>query len=256
MKTTWIKGFSAGLILFAQTAWAADATLYWAREVTLSSPVTGVVEKVHVGAGDTVKQGQSLLQYDLSVAQARVNNLKAQLDTASKMRAEANKEYERAQQMYNQTMLSDHDLQMAKLGALQAHSDYLKVKAQLDAAQYRLKYSIITAPYSALVLQIHTSPGTTVVQNNQANPLVTIASDQHMLARTQVDNEQAIGLKPGDKARVKVNGEWYNGQITQVVLAGSGYSSSDSSAMVEVEFAIAVKKAKVYAGMKATVELP
>lgn len=254
--TKWMKGLSAGLVLFTQSAWAADATLDWAQEVTLSSPVTGVVAKVNVGAGDTVKAGQILLEYDLSVAQSRVNNLKAQLDTAYKMRDEANKEYQRAQQMYNQTMLSEHDLQVAKLAAHQAHSDYLKVKAQLDSAQYTLKYSIITAPYSALVLQIHVTPGNTVVQNNQANPMVTIASDQHMLARANIDNEDAMSLKPGDKAKVKVNGQWYNGNITQVVMGGPGYSSSAGSAMVEVEFAIAVKKNKVYAGMKATVELP
>ena len=257
MKTKmWIKALAIALVFVAQTAWAADGILYWAREVTLSSPVSGVVDKVEVGAGQTVSQGQVLLQYEQSVLQSRVNNLIAQLDAARKMRDEAEAEYQRAQEMYKQTMLSEHDLQLAKLAALQAHSDFLKVKSQLDTAQYQLNHSRITAPYSALVLQVHVVPGETVVQSQQANPLITIASDQHMLARVTVDSEQAMDLKPGDKAKVKVNGEWYTGKVMQVILGASSGSSASSAAIVEVEFAIPVKKNKVYAGMKVSVELP
>lgn len=254
--TTWIKGLSIALIFFAQTAWAADGTLYWAREVTLSSPVTGVVDKVEVGAGDSVPKGQILVQYEQEVLQSRVNNLVAQLETARKMRNEAEAEYVRAQEMYKQSMLSEHDLQLAKLSALQAQSDYLRVKTELELAQYQLNHSRITAPYNAIVLQVHVVPGSTVVQTQQANPLVTIASDQHMMARVTISVEDAISLKPGDKAKVKVNGQWYSGQITQVVIGSGSNSSIGDSAYVDVEFAIPVKKNKVYAGMKVSVELP
>jgi len=50
-------------VLVSPALYAADisATLHWAGRVELSLPVSGVVQAVHVEAGDMVKKGQVLL---------------------------------------------------------------------------------------------------------------------------------------------------------------------------------------------------
>ena len=54
--------------------------------------------------------------------------------------------------MYDRSMLSDHDLQIAKNNFTAAQSNHLQALASLTKAKLNLEYSAVRAPFNAIVI--------------------------------------------------------------------------------------------------------
>ena len=78
------------------------------QNVEIRSSITGVVDKITVGRGDTVKKGQILVILNATVSQAAVTSARqrakahAQINGARQKLALANVKAERMEQMYRQ----------------------------------------------------------------------------------------------------------------------------------------------------------
>ena len=104
-----------GVLLLPALTTAAqwEAQLQWVRTVSLSTPVSGVIATVSVDRGDRVSADQVLLQLEDSRQQAELAATEARLKQAENNREEAQRELERTQELYDRTLLSDHDLQVS-----------------------------------------------------------------------------------------------------------------------------------------------
>jgi multidrug efflux pump subunit AcrA (membrane-fusion protein) len=130
---------TAALTLAALTLWPADlnvaghARVEGAVQRTLSAPVAGFLKQVHVRPGDSVKEGQLLLEMadqELLVERERWSSQLAQSDSTL---AEANAKADRSQLVIG----------LAKSNEMQAQLDL--VQSQLDRSQVR-------APFDAVVV--------------------------------------------------------------------------------------------------------
>ncbi len=224
-------------LVFPLTASAAEeeATLQWVRTVALGTQVNGVVAEVKVNKGDRVRIGQVLLRLDNEVLRAEVFAGEARLRQAENNRDEAQRELERTQELYDRTLLSDHDLQLAKIQRDAAEADLLSASASLTKATHDDHYSAIRAPFAAWVLQRNAQPGQTVVSRMRAAPLIVLAEADRMLARSLVSGTTVNNIKRGDKAKVSVAGKNYAGTVSFVALQPEK-TGSDRYA-VEVIFA-------------------
>ena len=140
----------------------------------ITSPVSGVVEKIFVKPGQSVKKGEILLQFDTQLIDSELFVAKAKMTACKQNLSEAEKEYERANELYDRTVLSEHDLQKAK-------TDYLKVKAQysqinnlLVQAQWNKDHSKLVAPFSGIVLKVFSYDGYYVNNEMKAQPLLIL----------------------------------------------------------------------------------
>jgi len=103
-------------MVFSSVLFADDsAVLQWQRTVSMSTPVSGVVVKVEAQVGARVDKGQVLLKLDDRARIARVNALQAKLKSAKNNRDESIREMERTQELYDRTLISEHELQLARI---------------------------------------------------------------------------------------------------------------------------------------------
>lgn len=231
-----------------------NGELEWAERVAVSVPVSGRVVQVDVRPGDRVEAGQGLLEFDARIAKARVAEARAAVRRLELQRAEAKREWERAQELFDRTVLSVRELQLAEIGYNAAEADYQAARAALVAAEVELDYLRPTAPFDARVLVVHVAPGQAVVNAQQAQPLVTLADGASMLARATVNAAQAAGLASGGSVSVRVGNRSFEGRIVQVSTEPLG-QERPALYVVVAEFAVP-DGAGLRAGQSATLVLP
>jgi len=242
-------------LLFAFTMFAsasvaaAEASLQWVHTVALSTPVSGVVEEVLVERGDRVRAGQVLLRLRGETFRADVLAAQAGLKQAENNRDEARRELERTQELYDQTLLSDHDLQLAKIQRDAAEAVLLTARARLVKAEQDDAFSVIRAPFAAWVLRRDAQPGQTVVSRLQATPLIVLAEAGRMLARSLLSGEALKNVRRGDKARVTVAGKDYAGTVSFVALQ----PAKDGNDRYAVEVTFPTGKQRLRVGQMARV---
>ena len=230
-----------------------DATLQWSRRVELSTPVSGVVVEVLANAGQQVSKDQVLLRLDSKVREANLEQSKAQLSRHTRLRNEAQRELDRSQELFNATLLSEHEMELARIGFDNAEAEFHKSKAALAQAESDLKYSEVRAPFDGLVVQRFVEVGQTVVSQLQAMPLFALAEAGQMIARTAATLAQVRALKMEQAATVKAGGRSYEGHITQ--LGAEPLPKRDESRYA-VEVTFATKGVTLRAGEAARIVVP
>ena len=206
--------------VFTSTLYAdeREAVLQWQRMVPLGTPVSGVVIKVNVRPGNRVEKGEVLLQLDDRVRMARVTALEAELKRAKNNRDESARELERTQDLYDRTLISQHELELVRIQKDAGEAQFQTAKARLVQAQIDLEYSSVRAPFAGWVVDRNVEVGQTVVSELQAEPLVTMVEANLMFARAQVAGSDLGTLKVGDKANVELKGVSYRGNIYHIGL--------------------------------------
>ena len=238
------------LLSGAAAAETLDARLQWLQRVALGTPVSGVITEVTALPGQRVAKGGALLRLDPRPLQARVNGLEAERIARTDDRDEAHRELDRTQELYERTLLADHDLTLAKIALTSAEAALKTTEARLAQARWELEYSQIRAPFDAWVVRRNAEPGQTVISNLQAEPLVVVARAGVMLARTMVDAGRVSALKPGQTVTVSVAGKSYRGQLQHIGLE----PTADGRYPVDVQFDTGGQLLR--AGLPARIELP
>jgi len=241
------------LPLSAQAAW--DGVIDWARRTRLATPVNGVVANVPVRAGERVKQGTLLLQLEQKALKARVEQMKAALQHATLLREEADRELQRSQELYDRTLLADHDLNIAKLAYAEADAAYQRSRADHLAAEETLRESELHAPFDALVIDRLVQPGEAVANQLQVAPMLVVASATERVARFTVTGDEMRKFSPGTKLEVECAGKRYPGSVESLNLASGGKYGSSSSGTFTVEVLFASDKS-LLPGTAAKIDLP
>jgi multidrug efflux system membrane fusion protein len=195
-----------------------DGRLAWGQRLELGTLVSGVVSEVTVRPGQTVTAGAVLLKLDDRGFRAEVNHSRAVLARSEALADEAVREDDRAQELYDRTMLSDHERQVVQIARVEAESVLAEARARLAQAQLDLERSRLKAPFAARVLAVNAMPGQAVVSSLQSQPLLVLADSQAMLAEAEIGAGQLNGLAAGQSAQVGLGGDWLDGRIFDIGL--------------------------------------
>jgi RND family efflux transporter MFP subunit len=248
-----MKRYLASLALCAQVAVAPaaeyPAILDWSQRAILSTPVSGVIESVAANTGERVEAGQLLLQLDQRPFESALRDAQAQLRKYRLQRDEAGRELERTRELYERRVISVHDLQVAEIAFAAADSDYASAVAALDAVTLECEYSTLQAPFAGLVLDVGVTAGMTVINTQQATPLLTLAQDRPMHALAQVTVETLAGFVSGQSATVTVNGRRFNGTVRHIG------AEPDSSGQYTLTVSFEPGDATLRAGLPASIDI-
>jgi RND family efflux transporter MFP subunit len=184
----------------------ATGTVTPVESVDLRAQTTSTVAKVHVKEGDFVKAGQLLFTLDDRADRANVEKARAQLARDRATLADAERQLRRSQELVAQGFLSQSavDTNQSQAQALQAalQTD----EAALRAAEVQLSYTVIRAPISGRIGAIATQPGTLVLANTGAAPMLTITRmDPITVAFTVPETQLQQVLESGRQERLAVN---------------------------------------------------
>ncbi len=157
-----LAGLSAPLL-----AWAAG-------EVELTTRVSGVVESVFVKPGQTVRKGAPLLRLDATVLRARLAEAAAETARSEADELDARRDFERAQELFNRTVSSTRELEVATTLHARTRAALDAARAKQAIAQKNLDDAELKAPFDARVGAVPGLPGTVVAADCQPRPLVVL----------------------------------------------------------------------------------
>jgi membrane fusion protein, macrolide-specific efflux system len=192
----------------------ALGTLQPRRYVDVGAQASGQIRKLHVEAGDEVRQGQLLVEIDPSTQQAKldagrfsIENLKAQLAEQRAQYQLALQQHRRQRDLATAGATRQEDLQAAEaqLKVTQARIDMYQAQirqaqASLRSDEAELGYTRIYAPMSGTVVAVDAREGQTLNAQQQTPLILRIAKLSPMTVWAQVSEADIGKVKPGMNA--------------------------------------------------------
>lgn len=239
---------------FGACAAELNGELDWANRASLSVPVDGLVTQVKARPGDSVETGAELVLLDARVARAHVAQARSAVRKYELQRAEAQREWDRAKELYDRTVLSQHELQIAEIGFANADAEYRAAQSAQTASEIALELHTVKAPFTARVLAVHVAPGQAVVGSQQVQPLVTVAERGKLRMRAAAEAAQAAEFAPDAAVKVRVGEQQFDARIVAVAAQPPDAQRAAHYA-IEAEFAVPADST-LRAGQPATLVLP
>ncbi len=199
---------------------SATGTLGAKDEITLSFKIGGIVGKVLVDEGATVRRGQVLAALDQREIDAMLAKATAGADKARRDAA-------RVERLYRDSVATLAQLQDAQTGRDAAEAD-------LRAARVNHEYATIVAPGDGVVLMRLASAGQMV---GPGTPVIQLASrGRGSVLRVGVPDREAVRIAVGDLADVAfeaVPGKVFTGRVSQV-----GAAADARTGLIVIEIAL------------------
>lgn len=161
-------------IALAGLSLGGTSPLCAADKLELTTRVSGVVEEVQVKPGQRVKKGTVLLRLGRTVLQAHLDEASAEEARAQADEADAKRELERAQELFNRTVSSTSELDAATLRHARAKAALTAAGARRAIAQKNLDDAELRAPFDGVVSALPGGPGTVVTADCQPKTLVIL----------------------------------------------------------------------------------
>jgi len=187
------------------------------RQIVVKSPISGVVQRLHVREGDRVVPGQPLARIVPDIAQANAfARIRADIAGAEIARDNAKREYDRAQELLASQGVTQSELDQRRVTYEQAENtlrvarELLRVIEQSGVtAGDSVQWARITAPTAGVVIRRGVEEGETVVGGTSAfgggTELFTIADLSSLRVKAAV-NEVDIGrVAVGDRVALTVD---------------------------------------------------
>jgi RND family efflux transporter MFP subunit len=251
-----MKGILIGGLLISGQLAAQDlpAVTDWQQRVTLSTVANGMVAKVNVSVGDQVARGDLLVELDQRSYQPSLAAAESRREASRQLNEEARRELDRALELFDRTLLSDHERKLAEIDAAKADAEFREAEAALAELRLAREYSRINAPFDGLVVELLVQPGQAVVNRLNSVPLLTLVENQRMKAVTQVDERIRLGLHVGDAVQVGVRGNWLTGEISNIGLDPLSTTANGAVYQLEASFKPSAE-IELRSGEKAVVRL-
>lgn len=193
----------------------ASGLLSTENEARLSFKIGGVIESVQVNEGDKVRAGQLLATLKSTEIAAQVQQVQLGLEKAER-------DYQRAMNLYKDSVATLEQVQNAKTGVDIARQN-------LQQVVFNQQYAKIYAPVDGFIVKKTgntgelTGPGTPVLIMNAAS-----ASSKWVLRVGLADHEWAL-LDKGNKATVKIDAfpdKTFTAEVSKKSLAADPVSGS------------------------------
>jgi HlyD family secretion protein len=254
-------------------------------KVEVKSKASGIVEKLDADYGDTVREGQVLVELDKETLKAQVREARAQLLSAqaalqrTKVEAQGpdlpflKSATERARRLYEQGLIStnvledaqkEYELGLNKQRAAQSNvavnqAEVARAQATLERAETDLRNSTIVSPMTGLVLSRDVEVGDAVssilILGSQATLVMTLGDVTSVYVLGKVDEADIGKVYLDQAARITVESfkdKKFVGKVTKISPFGK---EKDNVTTFEVRVSIDNPGGELKANMSANAEI-
>jgi len=190
------------------------------ENIAIGTPISGIVPKVFVSAGDAVKAGDPLFELDtrhlraelevrrqaravagsrVRVAEARIDDLRKQLGFAEHVKDKRAISSEELSRRQSAVMTAAAELS-------EARAQLLASEAQIRAIEVEIERSTVRSPIDAEVLQVKLRVGEFASAAPVATPLIVLGRSKPLHVRVDVDEHEGWRVHAGATATGRVRG--------------------------------------------------
>jgi len=184
----------------------ATGTIEAENEVEVRSRIPGIVETIHVSAGDRVKAGQPLIELEKELLDAMLAEARAGLRAAEVEVHYASIALRRVAGLKQKEAASERALDDGRDRAEKAGAALAKARAAVTSLEVQRRYATITAPRDGTVLDVDVEIGTAVAPVGAVTGgtlLATVADAAKVHLEGLVDENEVGRIALGQTARVR-----------------------------------------------------
>ncbi len=174
------------------------------RSSDLGFELAGLVDRVWVDEGDSIKAGQRLASLDQQRLRSRRNELEASLEQAKAGMDLAGATYDRVAEAAELDAVADQEYDEARLSLRTREATVRQLEAQIESVEVEIAKSTLKAPYAAVVAARWVDEGEVLPAGQRVLRLIEA---NRLEARIGMTPEQAATLTPGDETTVTVRGQ-------------------------------------------------
>ncbi len=208
--------------------------------VRVGAQLSGIVRRLFVTVGSTVKEGQVIAEIDSRPVEARLQQARAQLAQARVTMSKAAIDAGRSDQLYTAGIISKQQWQDAHSSLDAASASVQVAQAGVQDASVDLDYVKIRAPITGMVSSVSTQQGETVASSFAIPTFVTIIQKDALEVVAMVDEADIGNVRAGESA-VFTTETWpdreFNGSVIRINPVGTIISG-----VVNYEVTIAILK--------------
>lgn len=212
---------------------AATGLITTENEARLSFKIGGVIEAVYVEEGQQVRQGQLLASLNTTEIGAQVEQVQLSVEKAQR-------DYQRAGNLYQDSVVTLEQYQNSKTGLDIARQN-------LQQVTYNQRYAKIYAPSNGFVVKKMLSAGEVVSPGYPVLIISETGPQSKWILRAGVADVEWAAIKAGDQARVTVDA--YSDRQFNAVVSKKSLTADATSGSLQIELQVD------FAGMQPAVGL-
>ena len=245
-------------------------------EVKISTEVAGEIIELPVDDGKQVKRGDLLVrirpdsykalveQQEAAISAAKATNLQQKA-----MMLKTEHDFKRAEDLFNKKLISEQEFNAAQAAYDVAKNTYEsslheieRAEAGSSQARDQLSKTTIYSPIDGTVTVLNSKQGERLVATGQfaGTEVMRVADLSHMEARVDVNENDVVNVKLGDKAEVKIDAygdRKFHGAVYQIANTGktTGTGTQEEVTNFEVKIRIEDTDVTLKPGLSCTAEI-
>jgi HlyD family secretion protein len=173
------------------------------ENISLGTPIAGIVAKLFVQIGSDVKAGDSLFILDDRATRADIATRRAAAQIAEAQLAEAKYDLALIEPLAAKGVATSDDLMKMRFAAQKAETQLVQTQANLKAGETELDRLTVRAPVDGQILQLKVHPGEFAPDTATAAgqpPLILLGGVTPLNVRVEVDENDAWRVRSGAPA--------------------------------------------------------
>ena len=170
-----------------------SASIQGRQDIEIRPQVQGKIVSVCVKEGQEVKRGQTLFTIDAVPYRTALDQASAQVRAAIASSATAKLNYEGKKRLFDQNVVSKHELQLAYNTWIDAQAQISLARAAEASARNNLSYTVVKSPSNGVVGTLPFRQGA-LVGPDITQALTTISDNSEMYVYFSMDETQLLGL--------------------------------------------------------------
>jgi len=191
-------------------------------ESRISFKVPGTIRRVDVEVGDAVRAGQLIAQLDDEDYRLQVQRADAGLSQARAQARNAEADYARARQLYENSNLSLSELDAARATSESAASSVNAYERELELSRLQLSYTRLSAPVAGAVASVNVEVNENV---RTGQVVVLLTSGSYLEVMVGVPGVLITGIAEGAGVSIAFDAlpdRTFPGIVTEVGVAATG----------------------------------
>lgn len=194
---------AAAMATAGTIAAAYDGVVEAVRQTVVAAQVSGAIVQLDAKAGDHVEAGQVLLRIDARTAEQSTAASDAQVQAARAALELATKDFERQQQLFGKSYISESAMERAESAYKSARAQANALLAQAGASRTHGSYHVVRAPFAGVVSEVPVSLGDMAMPGRS---LLTLYDPTAMRVTAAVPQSVASRLPAGAELRIELPG--------------------------------------------------
>lgn len=184
------------------------------NEVTVKPQISGIITELYKEAGDLVEAGEVIAKVKVIPDMGQLSSAESRLRLAGINVKQAEKDFQRAETLHRQQLISDEEYEKARQSQRQALEEQVAAQDALDVVRNGVSKSnatqsstLIRSTIAGLILDVPVKVGNTVVLSNTFNDGTTIATVANMgdlIFRGNIDETEVGQVSAGMPMKITI----------------------------------------------------